>query len=278
MSNGKLLVTFFTDTPEELLSENTNKVMLENIPKPLYDVVVGMTESYKYLTKEQSRGGSYVMISNDYGITWSKLIHVPVSCPHGPALLRNGKLVYLGTVQYDSEEHPKFSMCAFESSDDGYTWKFLSKLSYPKNFVATDFAVPHTIELSDGSLLALIRTRDPDSTLYQTESYDGGKNWTEMHPIGVIGYPAHLIKHSTGALVCSFGRCCDPISERAIVSYDNGKTWEEEYIISSADHWDLGYPASVELDDGSILTVYYQKYGNDNYPSILYTKWKLKDK
>jgi hypothetical protein len=34
----------------------------------------------------------------------------------------------------------------------------------------------------------------------------------------------------------------------------------------------------VELDDGSLMTVYYQKYEDDPYCSILYTKWKLEKK
>ena len=61
-----------------------------------------------------------------------------------------------------------------------------------------------------------------------------------------------------------------------MVSYDFGETWSDEYILDErAKDGDLGYPASVELDDGSILTVYYQKYPNDVKCSILYTKWSL---
>src|SRR5690606_41370291 len=39
--------------------------------------------------------------------------------------------------------------------------------------------------------------------------------------------------------------------------------------------WDLGYPASVVLDDGSIWTVYYQVDQDGERPSILGTHWKL---
>ena len=59
-------------------------------------------------------------------------------------------------------------------------------------------------------------------------------------------------------------------------SYDGGKTWGEEIVISSdSPVADLGYPSSVELSDGSILTVYYQRYGNDAFTSILGTRWRL---
>ena len=30
----------------------------------------------------------------------------------------------------------------------------------------------------------------------------------------------------------------------------------------------------IALDDGTLLTVYYKKYGNDKRTSIMYTKWR----
>ena len=98
----------------------------------------------------------------------------------------------------------------------------------------------------------------------------------------VSGSPPHLLKHSSGALVCVYGRREAPFGERALVSWDNGETWTEDYDLDNrAVGGDLGYPCSVELDDGSILTVYYQKYYNDETGkyddkcSILYTRWTL---
>ncbi len=56
-----------------------------------------------------------------------------------------------------------------------------------------------------------------------------------------------------------------------------GATWTYNYILrDDGPDSDLGYPASVELDDGSILTVYYQKrYSSDEPCSLLWTRWKL---
>ena len=36
---------------------------------------------------------------------------------------------------------------------------------------------------------------------------------------------------------------------------------------------DDGYPASVETDDGSILTVYCQQDPSDEMPSLMTTRW-----
>jgi len=60
------------------------------------------------------------------------------------------------------------------------------------------------------------------------------------------------------------------------VSYDFGETWEEEYAIdTNATDGDLGYPCTLEMEDGNLLTVYYQKVPGDEKTSLLYTKWKL---
>ena len=61
-------------------------------------------------------------------------------------------------------------------------------------------------------------------------------------------------------------------------SRDGGKTWDMDYILhTDAPSGDLGYPASVELSDGSIFTVYYQKPAADEPCTLMYTRWTLPD-
>ncbi len=40
-------------------------------------------------------------------------------------------------------------------------------------------------------------------------------------------------------------------------------------------HGDIGYPATVELHDGSLLTVFYAHLGKDAPAEILQQKWKF---
>ena len=68
------------------------------------------------------------------------------------------------------------------------------------------------------------------------------------------------------------------MGQYARVSHDFGKTWGKDVLIGpEAPDWDHGYPSSVELKNGDILTVYYQKYGGDSYNSILSTRWNLSE-
>ena len=60
-------------------------------------------------------------------------------------------------------------------------------------------------------------------------------------------------------------------------SYDGGETWNTDYILDdTARSGDLGYPATVELRDGSLLTVYYENTGDAAV--IMQQTWALPSK
>jgi hypothetical protein len=171
---------------------------------------------------------------------------------------------------------------AFESRDGGESWEKIAEVSMPDGCTGKNVHEPYAIELPDGTLVGAIRAQGDEVeygfTIYMTYSYDGGRSWTKPQPTGICGSPPHLLLHSSGALIMTYGRREKPYGERAVISYDGGKSFGEEIILSDhAPSSDLGYPSSVELDDGSILTIYYQRYGADNHASILSTKWRIDD-
>ena len=144
------------------------------------------------------------------------------------------------------------------------------------------------MELPSGKLIGLIRFETgADSrlkkqglvnfSLMQTESEDHGNTWTPARPLGFHGSPPHLLRHSSGILVCVYGYRQEPFGQRAALSKDEGKTWTHDFIIrNDGPDLDLGYPASVELLDGDIFTVYYQKVNNSNEKcSLLWSRWRL---
>ncbi len=56
-------------------------------------------------------------------------------------------------------------------------------------------------------------------------------------------------------------------------SVEAGPPGDADWILS--DDGDLGYPATVELADGSLFTVYYQQAAGGEKCSILYSRWRL---
>ena len=102
--------------------------------------------------------------------------------------------------------------------------------------------------------------------------------WTSpdnSRPLGFHGSPPHLLRHSAGALVLTYGYRQAPYGQRVALSRDDGATWERDWIIrDDGPDGDLGYPSTVELADGSLFTVCYQKVSGDRKCSLLWSRWQ----
>ena len=141
---------------------------------------------------------------------------------------------------------------------------------------------PSTIELDGGRLITHLRTQSKKPptmfTISQCESQDGGKSWSVPHKLmrRMGGSPPHLIKHSSGALICTYGCRNIPYGVKAMISLDGGMSWsvDHELYISKHDA-SMGYPATVELHDGTLLTVFYAKTERGSPSIIMQQKWKI---
>lgn len=228
--------------------------------------------------------GSWVMLSDNAGQTWSEPFRSPVTAPHGPILLSDGDLLYLGKEFTDPRSEGRIA--AARSSDGGRTWNMAGVVPLHEGTTPANYHEPHVVELPSGKLTGMIRVErfEPEDReaglvnfgLFGTESTDGGKTWTAAAPTGVYGSPPHLIRHSSGVIVCVYGYRAPGFGQRVMLSYDDGATWDTDWIIrDDGPGGDLGYPASVEMDDGSMFTIYYQNIPGDAKCSLLWSRWKL---
>jgi Neuraminidase (sialidase) len=113
----------------------------------------------------------------------------------------------------------------------------------------------------------LMRTEAPDGHLWQSVSEDEGATWKTAWrtPIYAGGSPPSLLRLDDGRLLCTYGYRAGrfrAFSEsngiRATVSRDGGETWEAPRVLrDDLPNPDIGYPSSVELTDGRILSVYW---------------------
>ena len=288
MGNGEMLMTYFSHNRSFYYQPERLKRYHEKLDPLRAELALGLLNAWKSISDDDptvDQGGAFVRLSHDGGMTWDKAIQVPLTSPHGPTLLANGKLLYLGKYRPDGS-YPQirsYPIVAYESADGGRTWKQLAQLTLPEGADRNDWHEPHAVELPDGSILGGIRVHmnTPEIkpfTIYLTYSYDGGTTWTVPTPTGISGSPPHFLVHSSGAIVMTYARRDEKPGEYARISYDNGKTFGNEIVLDDrAEDWDLGYPSTVELSDGSLMTVYYQKQPGDRYCSILYTKWTLEE-
>ncbi|MCD4825368.1 MAG: glycoside hydrolase [Phycisphaerae bacterium] len=251
--------------------------------------------------------GAWCRLSRDGGNNWGDFIRTPVNSPHGPNILNDNEIIYMGK-QWDVDPNSQRSgaIQVYKSNNDVISWEYLGEVPIPDDTLNYHFYEPHIVKLKSGKLLGVIRYQHfdlgyvtsqavplpafteqekelfcnknyPEACLFLTESYDDGKTWTTAQPLpDACGVPGHILQHSSGAVICCYSYRKKPYGIRCMISWDEGKTWKADYVIrDDGASGDLGYPSSVELTNGGILTVYYQQVKPGQKCSLLSSFWKV---
>jgi hypothetical protein len=178
---------------------------------------------------------SYILRSTDGGASWSAPSRCPVNSPHGPVQLSDGRQLYAGKIFWfggSGQSAGRIGVC--ESVDDGVTWHWLAEIPTRPGDSMRGYSELHSVETSEGRIIAHIRNGNDANRreILQSESDDGGRTWSTPHPIGVWGFPSHLLRLRDGRLVMSYGHRRRPLGTQARVSEDHGRTWSEAMIVS----------------------------------------------
>lgn len=282
LGNGRILINYFTIGAESFRDGGDYEYLMDMFATK--EQASAMRKKWNAMDPADPmlRSGAWLICSDDYGQTWSEPYKAPVTAPHGPTLANDGSVLFFGGGDGGIIQ-------LHQSRDGGKTWKYRATIPTPRMPDGYHFTEAYGVQLDDGSYVVGIRCADlsleeGDSHSLRTYiSYSkDGYNFTEAVMIeGTIGATPHFLELSNGALLLTYqyrgGRQGDDaLGIRARVSYDCGKTWDEEIILSELDYvGDLGYPSTVELSDGTLITAYYQQASRNEHPSFLYTKWKL---
>lgn len=218
--------------------------------------------------------GTWMVRSTDGGMTWSAPYRVPLNSPHGPSRVDGGRLLYAGKQLW--EPGSKIGVC--ESVDDGLTWRWLSDIPTRPGDNAVAYHELHQVQAANGKIIVHIRNhnKNNDRETLQCESSDGGKTWTTPHAIGVWGLPSHLLRLRDDTLIMSYGYRRPPFGNHIRVSRDNAESWSEPIVLSEDGAGvDLGYPATVELADKGLVTVWYEQLKSSPQAVLRMARWKL---
>ena len=218
--------------------------------------------------------GNWMIRSTDGGLTWSERFRVPLNSPHGPIQLKDGRILYAGKALWTEEGR----IGVATSEDDGETWKWLATIPTRKGDDPGQYHELHAAETPSGRIIAQIRNHNTQTSgeTLQSHSDDGGKTWSVPKTTGVWGYPSHLLRLRDGRILMSHGHRRGPIGNQARLSKDDGRTWSKPIVISSdAKSSDLGYPTTVELDDGSLVTIWYERRPESHLALLRQAHWKL---
>ncbi len=265
---GTLLATTFTSLAYEPVLEKAKNWPEERLAR--------WNAAHHRLPAEERKKdlGVWIVRSTDGGRTWSARQDSLVNSPHGPIQLGDGRLLYAGKDLW--REGTRVGAC--ESRDDGKSWSWLAEIPARAGDDPRQYHELHAVETADGRIVCQIRNHnkaDAGETL-QCESSDGGKTWSAPHGIGVWGLPSHLLRLRDGRLLMSYGHRRKPFGNQARVSSDHGRTWSAPVAVSEdGAGGDLGYPSTAEIEDGTLVTVWYERLKASPCAVLRQARWTL---
>ena len=225
---------------------------------------------------------AWVCRSSDSGRTWTRSLNFPKP-PDTPAGKGN-EFMPFGNIRAAADG----SLCApvylrkgdlresylLRSRDDGQTWGQVVPLNPRGN--ETDI-----LHLGGGRWLAASREfrerRDVHMELFASD--DDARSWHRKMlltlPMQVTGSLAAL---DDGRVLFSYGnRCWNNFGVDVRLSDDQGKTWGPPIRIANCPRADSGYPSSVQLGDGRVVTAYYTQVSDDFHYEMRVATWDPRD-
>ncbi|MBN1864463.1 MAG: exo-alpha-sialidase, partial [Victivallales bacterium] len=291
-SKGTVMVNWFTSIAwlqhlESLEKEGRNTLPVDDLGQKLTDGFFSRCRKIRSLLNDDLIArelGTWIIRSADGGKTWSDKIDCGVGSPHGPTELTDGRLLFVGNAKHAPEAKSfngtpyAANLVCCESCDDGLSWRQIGEIPQRQGDALGQYHEPHAVQTADKRIIVHIRnhSRQDCGCILQSESNDGGKTFSIPHNTGLLGLPAHLLRLKEGHLLTTYGYRHDPFGNRASISEDGGRSWGKPMILDEkTEGRDLGYPSTAELEDGSFLSVWYEKLPGDDLASLQAMRWKI---
>lgn len=212
---------------------------------------------------------TYILKSTDNGYTWSAPIPVPNPnsakwlFAYGKIVEFSDKLIMPAYQRMNDYSLPPESVL-MSSTDKGQTWKLFSTIAYSSTVWWNETALVAT---SSSNWLAFVRQdgNDPSQRIYQYKTTDTGGKWTNYNLTPQIS-PDALVLASGHLMLCVGGQRGSGIATtiKCQFTLDSGTSWVGAKDIFTGGG-DGGYPSTVQLGNGDILTAFYQSTnGNMN--------------
>jgi predicted neuraminidase len=159
------------------------------------------------------------------------------------------------------------------SDNDGRSWWLTGLIDSPPGNIH-----PTLIQLSDGCLLAYLRTGGEGGFIWRTESLDGGETWTTPTPTSLPNPNSgiDLVRLQSGRLALAFNNSDRLRTPLCVALAEEDERWQWMQTLEDA-HAEFSYPALAQTDDGNIHMVY--TYRREHIHYACFTEdWLRKDK
>ena len=275
---------FGSDTPS--IAQLSDGTLLVNFLKTAFYERKGIYEDFgpqsERLAGLMEAQGPWITTSADNGYTWEPAYGASVApmrsgqpidavteLPNGVLLM--ALLGQMRTRYWRPDEEASRSF-VIRSDNGGLDWEYWSTIAYdPAGIISFD--EPAMERTAQGTLVCMMRTehlpRMRHQHMWVAYSHNDGESWSRPEPTNIWGYPADLTPLQDGRVLCTYGYRRGEFGIRVCLSED-GEHWDvaDEFVVSQggqvsptdeARSWyHIGYPTSVQLADGTILSVFHE--------------------
>jgi len=234
--------------------------------------------------------GFRISRSDDDGVTWKTTpigsttetidyTHIDFAMMRNVLENDDGSLwIYITRGQCYEPDGPPSKGWIYASTDDGETWEESREIPVwdrPEGM----FDEGQMLRISDGRMLGIGRVSgdvpiddgpppygppvprgdEAGDHMIHSWSSDGGFTWSHPKPLLKYGeVHAHILGLRDGRYLCSYASYHLPFGIFAVVSDDGGETWDQDHPmqLSMSPEFTTGWPTSIELPDGLIITLY----------------------
>lgn len=154
-----------------------------------------------------------------------------------------------------------FECGVIRSEDGGRSWRLAAVPPIePREGRHLNQWEPAVVELSTGGLKMFVRVESEERVLWESESVDGGRSWTKLHP-GAISNPGTKVQAlRRGGEIVLFNNVCERTSPNryrleAAISSDDCRTWRHVALADSSgsvgsdwfngSHAQVAYPSAL---------------------------------
>jgi predicted neuraminidase len=212
----------------------------------------------------------YLQRSYDWGVSWDPPEHV---LDYPGLMFRSRPLVLPGRIVVPVYDERTWYSMMLISDDDGRSWWLTEPIvSSPGNIHAC------LAPLSDGRLLAYMRTGGKGGHIWRSESTDQGASWTRPRPTALPNPNSgiDLLRLQSGRLLLAFNNNSTARTPLCVALAEKGEMWQWQQTFEDEEA-EFSYPTLLQTDDGLIHLVYTYRREHIHYACFTET-WLRKVK
>jgi hypothetical protein len=205
-----------------------------------------------------------VMASRD-GVRWEPFGEIDIpGYAYPPAFRgnmikgRDGAILFSVYTSAEPKGFGHMRALLIRSRDGGTRWEFVSDIAGSENGEA-HFDETSLLRTASGRLVAFLRGGGEDKNIHTAVSDDDGLTWSPVRRHGVYGYPQSALRLASGRVWLTYGVRRDPagVCGKLLDAECTNIDTAPEVRVRHSSTGACGYPMSVQLEHGTILTVYY---------------------